>query len=55
MVGLDPRYGEHLPSKQTLLNKLVPEVYTELRSDVQADLLQATPSALAVDVWTSDQ
>ena len=57
IVGLDPQYGKHLPTKHTLLNKLVPRVYNELRSDVQADLLQSksTPSALAVDLWTSDR
>jgi len=52
---LDPSCVEHLPTRQILSDKLVPELYEELRSDVRTQLLQATSCALTVELWTNDR
>jgi len=51
--AMDPLYLPHLPTREILVEKLVPELYEELRVGIQAGLAQAATTALAAEVWTS--
>ena len=48
---LDPRYV--LPTRQTLSDKLVPDLQHKLRTDAQSQLQQSASHALTTDMWTS--
>ena len=53
--GLDASYLPHLPSKDVLINKLMPELYDQLRSDVHTQLTRSTSHTVTVELWTSDR
>jgi len=42
-----------MPSRQTLSDKLVPELYDELRSDIESEMLESTCHAVTVELWTN--
>ena len=50
---LDPNYVEHLPSRQMLSEKLVPELYDQLRSDILTCLAESACYALSVELFTT--
>lgn len=52
---MDPAYVDHLPTRQILSDKLVPELNEEVRSDVRTQLLQSTSRAVTVELWTNDR
>jgi len=51
---LDPHYLPHVPTRQMLSEKLVPELFQELRSDIGLQLSQSPSLALSVELWTND-
>jgi len=53
--ALDPRYAPYLPSRQTLSDKLVPELYDELRSDIETEMSASTCHAITVELWTNSR
>ena len=52
---LDPLYLPHLPSRQMLSDKLVPELYEELRADIRTQLSQVASPALSLELWTNER
>lgn len=49
--NLEPRYT--IPSRKTLTNKIISDMYQNLIREVKEELSQATNIALTTDMWTS--